>query len=193
MRSGTQDREQPPATGRKLYRKENRQEWLRVAPMNEETKHLLRNTAVCLRSLKGRLPANRRRATSEGGEQMRRSRRKDGQHTLKALHFLRRLCVAMPLSTRCLANSPPRWASVLSTSATFAQNLWTISQNSTDFAQNQWSFFATAQLGVKACAARGRSSALVRAIARAALARRAQQTVIPQFCTTKSENRDFSC
>lgn len=141
MRSGTQDREQPPATGRKLYRKENRQEWLRVAPMNEETKHLLRNTAVCLRSLKGRLPANRRRATSEGGEQMRRSRRKDGQHTLKALHFLRRLCVAMPLSTRCLANSPPRWASVLSTSATFAQNLWTISQNSTDFAQNQWSFF----------------------------------------------------
>ena len=39
------------------------------------------------------------------------------------------------------ANSPPCWGSVLSTSATFAQNLWRKSQNSTDFAQNQWSFF----------------------------------------------------
>lgn len=54
-------------------------------------------------------------------------------------------------------------------------------------------FFAPAQLGGKVCAARGRSSALVRAIARATLTRGAQQTVLPQFCTTKSENRDFSC
>lgn len=141
MRSGTQDKKQRPATGRKLHPKENRQECATRSPMVGETKRLLQNTAVCLRSRKGRLSANRRQATSEGSEQMRRSRRKDGQHTLKALHFLRRSCVAMPLSTRCLANSPPRWASVLSTSATFAQNLWTISQNSTDFTQNQWSFF----------------------------------------------------
>ena len=141
MRSGTQDREQPPATGRKLYRKENRQEWLRVAPMNEETKHLLRNTAICLRSRIGRLSTNRRHVASEGGEQTNRSLRKDGQHTRKALHFLRRSCVAIPLSTRCLADRPPRWGSVLGTSATFDQNLWTKSQNSTDFAQNQWSFF----------------------------------------------------
>ena len=54
-------------------------------------------------------------------------------------------------------------------------------------------FFAPAQLGGKACAARGRSSALVRAIARATLTRGVQQTILPQFCTTKSENRDFSC
>ena len=109
--------------------------------MDDETKHLQRNTAVCLRSRKGRLSANRRHVASEGGEQTNRSRRKDGQHTLKALHFLRRSCVTMPLSTRCLANSPPCRGSVLSTSATFAQNLWRKSQNSTDFAQNQWSFF----------------------------------------------------
>lgn len=54
-------------------------------------------------------------------------------------------------------------------------------------------FFAPAQLGGKVCAARGRSSALVRAIAQATLTRGAQQTILPQFCTTKSENRDFSC
>lgn len=141
MRSGTLDKKQPPATGRKLHRKENRRECATRRPMDDETKRLLQNTAVCLRSLKGQLPANRRRVALEGSEQMKRSRRKGGQHTLKALHFLRRSCVAMPLSARCLANSPPRWGSVLSTSATFAQNLWTISQNSTDFAQNQWSFF----------------------------------------------------
>lgn len=35
----------------------------------------------------------------------------------------------------------PAGGSVLGTSATFDQNLWTKSQNSTDFAQNQWSFF----------------------------------------------------
>ena len=161
--------------------------------MDDETKRLLRNTAVCLRSRKGRLSANRQQVASEGGEQTNRSRRKDVQHTLKALHFLRRSRVAMPLSTRCFANSPPCRGSVLSTSATFAQNLWRKSQNSTDFAQNQWSFFAPAQLGGKVCAARGRSSALVRAIAQATLTRGAQQTVLPQFCTTKSENRDFSC
>lgn len=193
MRSGTQDKEQHPATGRKLHPKENKRECATRRPMDDETKHLQRNTAVCLRSRKGRLSANRRQVASEGGEQTNRSRRKDGQHTLKALHFLRRSCVAMPLSTRCLADHPPRWGSVLGTSATFAQNLWTKSQNSTDFAQNQWSFFAPAQLGGKVCTAWGRSSALVRAIARATLTRGAQQTVLPQFCTTKSENRDFSC
>ena len=193
MRSGTQDKEQHPATGRMLHRKENRRMCATRRPMDDETKHLQRNTAVCLRSRKGRLSANRRQVASEGGEQTNRSRRKDGQHTLKALHFLRRSCVAMPLSTRCLADHPPRWGSVLGTSATFSQNLWTKSQNSTDFAQNQWSFFAPAQLVGKTCAARGRSSALVRAIARATLTRGAQQTVLPQFCTTKSENRDFSC
>ena len=95
----------------------------------------------CLRSRKGRLSANRRQVALEGSEQTNRSRRKDGQHTRKALHVLRRSCVAVPLSTRCLADHPPRWGSVLGTSATFAQNLWTKSQNSTDFAQNQWSFF----------------------------------------------------
>lgn len=132
MRSGTQDKEQHPATGRKLHPKENWQECATRRPMDDETKRLLRNTAVCLRSRKGRLSANRQQVASEGGEQTNRSRRKDGQHTLKALHFLRR---------SCLADHPPRWGSVLGTSATFAQNLWTKSQNSTDFAQNQWSFF----------------------------------------------------
>jgi len=130
-----------PATGRKLHRKEKRQEYATRRPMDDETKRLLRNTAVCLRSRKGRLSANRRHVASEGGKQTNRSRRKDVQHTRKALYFLRRSCVAMSLSTRCLADHPPRWGSVLGTSATFAQNLWTKSQNSTDFAQNQWSFF----------------------------------------------------
>lgn len=143
MRSGTQGKEQHPAAGRKLHRKEKRQECATRRPMDDETKRLLQNTAVCLRSLKGQLPANRRRVASEGSEQMKRSRRKGGQHTLKALHVLRRSCVAVPLSTRCLADHPPRWGSVLGTSATFAQNLWTKSQNSTDFAQNQWSFFCS--------------------------------------------------
>lgn len=143
MRSGTQDKEQHPATGRMLHPKENWQESATRRPMNDETKHLLLNTAVCLCSRKDWLSANRRRVASEGGEQTNRSRRKDGQHTLKALHFLRRSCVAMPLSTRCLADHPPRWGSVLGTSATFSQNLWTKSQNSTDFAQNQWSFFCS--------------------------------------------------
>jgi len=130
-----------PATGRKLHRKEKRQEYATRRPMDDETKRLLRNTAVCLRSRKGRLSANRRHVASEGGKQTNRSRRKDGQHTRKALYFLRRSCVAMSLSTRCLADHPPRWGSVFGTSATFSQNLWTKSQNSTDFAQNQWSFF----------------------------------------------------
>lgn len=124
-----------------LHRKENWQECATRRPMDDETKRLLQNTAVCLRSRKGRLSANRRHVASEGGEQTNRSRRKDGQHTLKALYFLRRSCVAMSLSTRCLDDHPPRWGSVLGTSATFSQNLWTKSQNSTDFAQNQWSFF----------------------------------------------------
>lgn len=92
-----------------LYRKENRQECATRRPMDDETKRLLQNTAVCLRSLKGQLPANRRQVASEGGEQTNRSRRKDGQHTLKALHFLRGSCIAMPFSTRCLANPPPHW------------------------------------------------------------------------------------
>ena len=143
MRSGTQDKEQHPATGRKLHPKENKRECATRRPMDDETKHLLRNTAVCLCSRKDWLSANRRQVASEGGEQTNRSRRKDGHHTLKALHFLRRSRVAMPLSTRCFANSPPCRGSVLSTSATFAQNLWTKSQNSTDFAQNQWSFFCS--------------------------------------------------
>ena len=141
MRSGTQDKEQHPATGRKLHPKENRQECATRRPMDDETKRLLRNTAVCLRSRKDWLPANCRRIASEGSEQTNRSQRKGGQHTLKALHFLRRSCVAVSLSTRCLADPPPRWGSVLGTSATFSQNLWTKSQNSTDFAQNQGSFF----------------------------------------------------
>ena len=143
MRSGTQDKEQHPATGRKLHPKENKRECATRRPMDDETKHLQRNTAVCLCSRKGRLSATRRHVASEGGEQTNRSRRKGGPHTLKALHFLRRSCVAIPLSTRCLADRPPRWGSVLGTSATFAQNLWTKSQNPTDFAQNQWSFFCS--------------------------------------------------
>ena len=143
MRNGTQDKEQPPATGRKLHRKKNRGECATRRPMDDETKHLLRNTAVCLCFLKDWLSANRRRIALEGSEQMKRTRRKGGQHTLKALHFLRRSCVAMPLSTRCLDDHPPRWGSVRGTSATFSQNLWTKSQNSTDFAQNQWSFFCS--------------------------------------------------
>lgn len=130
-----------PATGRKLHRKENKRECATRRPMDDETKHLQWNTAICLRSRIGRLSTNRRHVASEGGEQTNRSLRKDGQHTRKALHFLRRSCVAIPLSTRCLADRPPRWGSVLGTSATFDQNLWTKSQNSTDFAQNQWSFF----------------------------------------------------
>ena len=141
MRSGTQDKEQHPATGRKLHPKENKRECATRRPMDDETKRLLQNTAVCLYSRKDRLSANRRQVASEGGKQTNRSRRKGGQHTLKALYLLRRSCVAMPLSTRCLADHPPRRGSVFGTSATFAQNLWTKSQNSTDFAQNQWSFF----------------------------------------------------
>ena len=143
MRSGTQDKEQHPATGRMLHPKENWQECATRRPMDDETKRLQRNTAVCLRSRKSRLSANRRQVALEGSEKTNRSRRKGGQHTLKALHFLRRSRVAMPLSTRCFANSPPCWGSVLSTSATFAQNLWRKSQNSTDFSQNQWSFFCS--------------------------------------------------
>lgn len=193
MRSGTQGKEQHPAAGRKLHPKENKRECATRRPMDDETKHLQRNTAVSLRSRKGRLSANRRQVASEGGEQTNRSRRKDGQHTLKALHFLRRSCVAMPLSTRCLADHPPRWGSVL---AHRPLSLKTCGQKvKTPLILHKISgvFFAPAQLGVKACAAWGRSSALVRAIARATLTRRAQQTVLPQFCTTKSENRDFSC
>ena len=96
-----------PGDGRKLHPKENKRECATRRPMDDETKRLLRNTAVCLRSRKGRLSANRRQVASEGGKQTNRSRRKGGQHTLKALHFLRRSCVAMPLSTRCLADHPP--------------------------------------------------------------------------------------
>ena len=144
-------------------------------------------------SRKGRLSANRRQVTSEGGEQTNRSRRKDGQHTLKALHFLRRSCVAMPLSTRYLADPPPAGGVCL---AHRPLSLKTCGQKvKTPLILHKISgvFFAPAQLGGKVCAARGRSSALVRAIARATLTRGAQQTVLPQFCTTKSENRDFSC
>lgn len=143
MRSGTQDKKQPRRRGESSIDKENWQECATRRPMDDETKRLLRNTAVCLRSRKGRLSANRQQVASEGGEQTNRSRRKDVQHTLKALYFLRRSCVAMSLSTRCLADHPPRWGSVFGTSATFSQNLWTKSQNSTDFAQNQWSFFCS--------------------------------------------------
>ena len=176
-----------------LHRKENWQECATRRPMDDETKHLQRNTAVCLRSRKGRLSANRRHVASEGGEQTNRSRRKDGQHTLKALYFLRRSCVAMPLSTRCLADHPPRWGVCL---AHRPLSLKTCGQKvKTPLILRKISgvFFAPAQLGGKVCVAWGRSSALVRDIARATLTRGVQHTVLSQFCATKSENRDFSC
>ena len=173
--------------------KENWQECATRRPMDDETKRLLQNTAICLRSRKGRLSANRRHVASEGGKQTNRSRRKGGQHTLKALYLLRRSCVAMPLSTRCLADHPPAGGVCL---AHRPLSLKTCGQKvKTPLILHKISgvFFAPAQLGGKVCAARGRSSALVRAIARATLTRGAQQTVLPQFCRTKSENRDFSC
>lgn len=144
MRSGTQDKKQPPGDGEKAPSKGEQAGVRHASPHGRRDKAPPTEHCHLFALPERSASANLRRVALEGSEQMKRSRRKSGAHTLKALHFLRRSCVAMPLSTRCLANSPsPLGGSVLSTSATFAQNLWTISQNSTDFAQNQWSFFCS--------------------------------------------------
>ena len=193
MRNGTQDKEQHPATGRKLHPKENKRECATRRPMDDETKRLLQNTAVCLRSRKDRLSANRRQVHRKvANKQIARVEKTGNTHekhyTSYAVRVL--LCpfrhgvlpIPLPAGGVCLAHRP--------------LSLKTCGQKVKTpliFRKISGVFFAPAQLGGKACAARGRSSALVRAIAQAALTRRAQQTVLPQFCTTKSENRDFSC
>lgn len=193
MRSGTQDKEQHPATGRKLHPKENKRECATRRPMDDETKRLLQNTAVCLRSRKDRLSANRRQVHRKVANKQIARVEKTGNtqkknHVSYAVHVL--LCpfrhgvwlITLPAGGVCLAHRP--------------LSLKTCGQKvKTPLILHKISgvFFAPAQLGGKVCAARGRSSALVRAIAQATLTRGAQQTVLPQFCTTKSENRDFSC
>lgn len=193
MRSGTQDKEQHPATGRKLHPKENWQEYATRRPMDDETKHLQRNTAAaCAPEKVGCLRTVGKWHWKVANKQIARVEKTGNTHEKRYTSYAVRvlLCpfrhgvwlITLPAGGVCSAHRP--------------LSLKTCGQKvKTPLILHKISgvFFAPTQLGGKACAAWGRSSALVRAIARATLTRGAQQTVLPQFCTTKSENRDFSC
>ena len=193
MRSGTQDKEQPPATGRKLHPKKNRRvcatrpAWTTRQSISYGTlpSACAPEKVGCLRTVGKwhRKVANKQIAREEKAGNTQKK-----NHVSYAVRVL--LCpfrhgvwlITLPAGGVCLAHRQ-LWLKTCGQKVKTPLILHKISGV----------FFAPAQLGGKVCAARGRSSALVRAIAQATLTRGAQQTVLPQFCTTKSENRDFSC
>lgn len=193
MRSGTQDKKQPRRRGESSIERRRGRSALRVAPWTtrQSASYGTLPSACapekvgCLRTVSKwhRKVANKQIARVEktGNTQKK-------NHVSYAVHVL--LCpfrhgvwlITLPAGGVCLAH----------------RQLWlkTCGEKvKTPLISHKISgvFFAPAQLGGKVCPAWGRSSALVRAIARATLTRGVQQTILPQFCTTKSENRDFSC
>lgn len=141
MRSGTQDKKQPRRRGESSIERRRGRSALRVAPWTtRQSASYGTLPSACAPEKVGCLRTVSKWHRKVANKQIALVEKTCNTHEKHYTSYVVRVLLC-PFRHGVFANSPPRWGSVLSTSATFAQNLWTKSQNSTDFAQNQWSFF----------------------------------------------------